>query len=77
MTDQQKKAFRTAYDFMEAHGDTEYTEAYFQKLVDDIKDLRKKCGYDDLTCNLLNAVYIYLCQKSEKENDAQRIIEGT
>ena len=75
MTDQQKKAFRTAYDFMESHIDVAYTEAYFQKMVDDLKVLREQCGFENLTYNLLNAVYLYLCHESEKKNDTERITE--
>ena len=63
---QMKKAFRTAYEFMEKHNTILLIADEFKNLATDLLDMYAENMDDPLTCRLLSAVYDYIGAESEK-----------
>ena len=67
---QHQKAFRTAFDFLNAHFPPENDLVWWEKLADDCSDASVEAGDNKLVIGLLIAVTEYLeeVRKERKDN---------
>ena len=69
-----KTAFRVAFDFLEKHDPPEYTDEYWTKLANDVREVSGVNMNNALCQKLLTAVVLYLDDKQKVINNANMCI---
>ena len=65
-TEEIKKSFRVAYQFMETHLGVASELGQIQALVGDLRDTLAANKDDPLACRLVSGVYDYICAESRR-----------
>lgn len=63
--DRHKKAFREAFDFLNAHFPPVFSDDYFAKVVEDVTVVEAKDPNNPLLVHLLSGIFCYLDDESK------------